>query len=304
MTDRLGIAVIGAGRMGQVHLKACERAPSVQLAAVVEPFEAARANVPAGVPCHPGVEELLDAGGFDAVLIAAPSDVHVSLVVRLAGLGIPVLCEKPCGIVAADARRAADAVRGAGSVLQIGYWRRFVPALVALRERIAEGRLGTVSFVSCYQWDEHPPSAEFEAHSGGIAIDMGVHEFDQMRWLTGQEIDAVVAVPADAPDGAGVLARMSAGAVGLASLGRAFGQADSCWVEVIGTRGHAREPFMWGDDGQRVFLEATVAQLEAFAAAVRSGTVAGADGDDAIAALETAQQAQIALGGHHPAAAL
>ena len=82
--------------------------------------------------------------------------------------------------------------------LQVAYWRRFIPGLRRLHDRIAAGEFGVIHLVTCYQWDEQPPSAAFRAHSGGIAIDMGVHEFDQLRWLTGQDISGLAAVAARA----------------------------------------------------------------------------------------------------------
>src|SRR5205823_3197017 len=104
-----------------------------------------------------------------------------------AAAGISVLCEKPLGVRAADAEAAARAAEDAGIVLQVGYWRRFVPELRSLRERIAAGELGEINQLACMQWDQEPPTSQFRSHSGGIAIDMGVHEFDQTRWLVGQE---------------------------------------------------------------------------------------------------------------------
>ncbi len=81
-------------------------------------------------------------------------------------------------------------------LLQVGYWRRFVPELRRLREQIAGGELGQISLISCMQWDSELPSEQFRSHAGGIMVDMGVHEFDQVRWLLGDEFDAIVAVPA------------------------------------------------------------------------------------------------------------
>ena len=82
------------------------------------------------------------------MLIAAPTDQHVELVETLAGAGVPVLCEKPVGTRAADAIAAAAAVEQAGIAFQVGYWRRFVPELRALRERIVAGELGEILQIS------------------------------------------------------------------------------------------------------------------------------------------------------------
>jgi myo-inositol 2-dehydrogenase/D-chiro-inositol 1-dehydrogenase len=278
--------------MGRVHLAALARAPSLEAVAVVDPVPEARAA--AGLPAYATVRELLAAGGVEAVVIVAPSDRHPELVAAFAGAGLPMLCEKPCGVRPEQAAAAAAAAEAAGVVLQVGYWRRFVPELVALRERIAAGALGDVFLVSCWQWDEQPPPEAFRRHSGGIAVDMGVHELDCVRWLLGQEIDRVAAlaagvtaaapVPGD-PDCLQVLAGLSGGAVATVSLGRRFPPGDCCWLEVMGTEGYARSEFMWGEAGERVFHDALVAQAEAFAAAVRGAPARGASAHDAEQAL-------------------
>lgn len=297
------MAVVGAGRMGRVHIAALERSHAVEVAAVVEPVESTRISLERhGVRTFANVADLLAEGGIDGVLIAAPTDQHLELVELLAGAGIPVLCEKPVGTRAADATAAADAVSQAGIVFQVGYWRRFVPELRALRERIAAGELGEILQVSCLQWDAEPPSAQFRAHSGGIAVDMAVHELDQARWLTGQEIASVTAMPGgdrpDAdPDVAAIVARLAGGTLLSVSVGRIFPEGDCCWVEVFGTSGYERVPFMWGAPGDEVFRAALVAQAESFADAVRSGGVpAGAGAIDAVAALTAAELARDALG--------
>jgi myo-inositol 2-dehydrogenase/D-chiro-inositol 1-dehydrogenase len=257
------------------------------------------------MPLFASPQELIDAGAAEAVLIAAPSPMHAVLVSQFAAEGIPVLCEKPVGISPEEAARARDAASQADVVLQVGYWRRFVPQLQELRARIEAGDLGEIYQLSCMQWDQEPPSASFRGDSGGIAIDMGVHEIDQIRWLLGQQIESVTALAAGAlppeatsaadPDAAVVLARLSGASVATISLGRRFPHADSCWIELWGTRGYERVPFMWdadvwGDTSDEVFVGAMRAQAEAFARAVRGGPREGAGGDDAVAALTVAAQ--------------
>ncbi len=300
------VALLGAGRMGRAHLAALAAARDAEAAAVVEPVETTRAQLQAeGFVTYEAVGELLDAGGFDAALIAAPTDLHLELVATLARAGTPILCEKPCGLRPEDTAEAARIAAEARVVLQIGYWRRFVPDLIALRERIAAGELGEPAQIWCWQWDERPPSPAFRARSGGILLDMGVHEFDQIRWLTGQEIldvSAVVATvvsePAVAgdPESVAAVARLSGGAVATVSLGRRLASGEGCWVEVIGTEGHARAMFVWGEEGLRVIQRALVAQLDAFAAAVRGAEPQGATGEDALRAIETADRAAHSLG--------
>jgi myo-inositol 2-dehydrogenase/D-chiro-inositol 1-dehydrogenase len=289
--------------MGRTHLDALQDADGVAITAAVDPVAATRATLAQrGVAVHDRLEALIGAGGFDAALVAAPSARHGEIVAALAGAGVPILCEKPCGLSAADAAQAARVAAGAGVLLEIGYWRRFVPELIALRERIAAGELGDVALMRCWQWDGAPPAAEFRARSGGIAVDMGVHELDQLRWLTGQELGELHALAAGVaagppipgePDAAEIVVALSGGALGSISLGRTFAHGDCCWLEVHGLRGHARAEFAWGSAGRRIVHGALAAQAEAFAAAVRGDArPQGASVGDAIAALEAAERAQ------------
>jgi myo-inositol 2-dehydrogenase / D-chiro-inositol 1-dehydrogenase len=273
------LAVVGAGRMGRTHVAALARCAHARAVAVVDPDPAARAAT--GLPGFAGADELLEAGGFDAVLIAAPTDLHLSLVRTFAGH--PILCEKPCGLTASEAEEAAAV---AGEALQVGYWRRFVPALQRLR-----GGLGEPLLIVCHQWDELPPPPGFRERSGGIAIDMAVHEIDQVRWLLGQEFGDVWAVGgADGadPDVAVAAGRLSRGAVATITLGRRFPPCDACWVELFATRGYERIEFMSSEED---FLAALAAQADAFA----TGAGGGATGADAAAALSVAERITGAL---------
>jgi myo-inositol 2-dehydrogenase/D-chiro-inositol 1-dehydrogenase len=299
--------------MGRVHLAALKASDQISLAGIVEPVDAVRANLEGErVPLFSSPQELIAAGIAEAVLIAAPSTAHAMLVSEFAAAGIPVLCEKPVGVSPEEAAQARDAALQADVVLQVGYWRRFVPQLRSLRARIEAGELGEIYQLSCMQWDQEPPSASFRAHCGGIAIDMGVHEIDQIRWLLGEQIQWVAAVaagrlPPEAasaadPDAAVVLAKLSGAAAATISLGRRFPQADSCWLELWGTRGYERVTFMWdadvwSDASDEVFVGAMRAQAEAFARAVRGGPREGAGGDDAVAALTIAAQVAESLAG-------
>ena len=304
--EQLRLAVIGAGRMGKVHLRALESTPSIELSGVVEPVADLRAQVAAtGIATYATVEELLAAGTTEAALIAASTDSHLELISVLAPAGIHILSEKPCGSSSVDTAAAVRLADDAGMTLQVGYWRRFVPELIELRERVAAGGFGELSLVACWQWDERPPAAAFRRRSSGILIDMGVHELDQLRWLTGQELVDLVAVastvcsdeevPGD-PESVQLLGGLSGGGVASVSLGRRFPAGDCCWLELMGTEGHARSLFMWGESGERVFLDALVAQAEAFAATVLHGAPQlGASGADAVAAITAAESATASL---------
>jgi len=300
---RLGL--IGAGRMGQTHLRALASSPRVAVTAIVEPLEALRAShARSSIALYESVDELLAAGGIDGALIAAPSDRHVEIVAKLAAAGVPVLCEKPCGLSSHDVRLAGRAAEEHGVPLQVGYWRRYVPALQALRARIAGGELGDVHLIACYQWDEKPPAPAFRAHSGGIFVDMGVDEFDQMRWLSGQEIDTVAAIASPLRtdpdvttdvDSAQALVELSGGTSGFVSLGRHHSRGDMVRVEVFGTRDTGRCDVLDPGEGEMAQLDALRRQAEGFAGFALGGPPSGASVVDAIAALEAVERASAAI---------
>jgi len=296
---RLGL--IGAGRMGRTHLRAIARSDLVAVAAIAEPSAQARDAVAGtGLPVYPSTGEMLDRAAVDGVLVVAPSDLHEKIIAEVAARGLPILCEKPCGVSSAQASASAGVAARAGIPLQVAYWRRYVPALQALRARIAAGELGDLHLVSCYQWDESPPAAGFRAHSGGIFVDQGVHEFDQLRWLTGQEIGpmhAVAAAMVSDPqvrgdvDSAELIAQLSGGTVGLVSVGRHHPPGDMCRAEVFGTAGAERCDFLDPAEGDRTQQQALLRQAEDFAVLAGGGTGHGAGAADAAAALDAAERA-------------
>jgi myo-inositol 2-dehydrogenase / D-chiro-inositol 1-dehydrogenase len=175
---------------------------------------------------------------------------------------------------------------------------------VRLRARIQSGELGDVYLVACYQWDGAPPGAQFRAHSGGIFIDMGVHEFDQARWLTGQEFGTISAlasgvaaepVPGD-PESAQALAEMSGGTSTLVSLGRRFPLGDVCKVEVYGTKDYEDCRFLWPPTADQTFFQALKEQAESFARHTRGGPLEGASGHDVAQAVAASERAAASMG--------
>lgn len=293
------VALIGAGRMGRMHLEALAGSEAVEIVSVVEPSEPARtaaAAIDRRPTIYPDLEEALDAGGFEGVMIVAPTPLHATLVEICARRGLPILCEKPCGSSIAEIDAAAAAADAGGAMLQIGYWRRFVPELVTLRERITSGAFGEILQVVCFQWDGEPPGDAFRAASGGIVVDMGVHELDQVRWLTNSDLRDSAAVATSGPvdgdvDCATVTLELETGGVAVISLGRYFPEGDVVWVEVMGTRDHARVEVLWGEG--KTWHTALRAQAEDFARCLSTGAHSGgAAAADARRTLELAASVQ------------
>jgi myo-inositol 2-dehydrogenase/D-chiro-inositol 1-dehydrogenase len=298
---RFRLGLIGAGRMGRTHLTAIADSRLVTVSGIVEPDPATRAAVAAtGIPAFATLDELLAAGDLDAAVIAAPTNRHVEVLGEVMAAGLPVLCEKPCGLSADEAMMCAGIAATAGLILQVAYWRRFVPALTELRHHMLNGELGDILAVNCYQWDATPPPAGFRGSSGGIYVDMGVHEFDQVRWLTGQEFTSIKTAAAAGesdPDCAQLVAELDGGSTAMVSLGRWHPAGDTCKVEVFGTKGTVSSRFLDPAGGEATFREALRLQAEDFARSVAAvsaaGTpAAGASVADAIAALRIASLAE------------
>jgi myo-inositol 2-dehydrogenase / D-chiro-inositol 1-dehydrogenase len=300
LPDAFRLGLVGAGRMGATHARAIADSDRVELVAVVEPSDEAAAALPDVARLT--LAQLAEGGEVDGVIVAVPTRYHVDVVAQLLRAGIPVLCEKPCGRTSAETRELARLATELDTGLWAAYWRRFVPELRALRDRIAAGQLGKISHVFCSQWDEHPPPASFRdpASSGGIVVDMGVHEFDLIRWLTGQEIERVCGfssltcfdppVPGD-PESVDLAARLSGGATALVTLGRRHPPGETVVVEAIGTENAARVEFVRPPDGDVRIAAALRSQAEAFAVAVRGGDWDGVTMADAVAASMIAEQA-------------
>src|SRR5215813_8756196 len=296
---RMGL--VGAGRMGRTHLRALAGSDILRIVAVADPLEQARAAVEApGIAVHADLAGMLRAGGLDGVLIASSSDTHLAGIGELAAAGIPILCEKPCGLTSRQGQEAATLAAAAKVPLQVAYWRRFVPSLKQLKARIVAGELGELYLAICYQWDEQPPPTSFRSRSGGIFMDMAVHEFDQIRWLCGQEIDKLHAIASGAisappvpgdTESAQVLCALSGGATGVVSLGRRFPLGDVCKAEVFGTKDAEECRFLWPPSAEQAFLLALRLQAESFVRWVGGAPAEGASALDAVAALAAAEQA-------------
>lgn len=303
---RLGL--VGGGRMGQTHIRALADSSTVQIIAVAEPHAATAEKLrAAGLAVYPTLSAMLEAGGLDGVIITTPTDQHLAVIRQVATAGLPMLCEKPAGLNPAQAHEAAEISRTKGTLLQVGYWRRFIPDLQDLRERIASRAVGTLHVVICSQWDEAPPASAFRSHSGGIFVDMGVHEIDEIRWLTGQEVVGVTALAyptvedEDAindVDSAQALLTLSGGSAAVMSLGRFHPGGDLVAVELFGSRDHVRVAVLQPPDSEGPQMEALRRQAEAFARCALGGPSECATIEDAESALIAAQLLSDAAGLH------
>ncbi len=195
----LRVGVIGAGRIGHVHADLLARQlPGAELAAVNDAVPALAAELAAelGVPAAASPEELLAASEVDAVAICSSTDTHADFIVAAARAGKAIFCEKPVSLDLAEVDRALGAVEAAGVPFQIGFNRRFDPAHESVRMAVASGTVGDPHLVRISSRDAMPPGIEYVRGSGGIFLDMTIHDFDMARYLTGSEVVEVYATGA------------------------------------------------------------------------------------------------------------
>ena len=298
MSAPFRFGLIGGGRMGRTHLRGLEGSTEVTVVAVTEPVEAAAAPLrEQGLAVYPTAEEMFADSELDGVLIAVPTPQHIDTSRRALEAGLPVLCEKPFGLVPEEARAVGELASEQGLALQIAYWRRFVPQLTTLRSDLADGKYGAVHFLVCSQWDEAPPPLSFRHDSGGIYIDMGVHEIDQTLWLLGQdftEVKTQVFPTTEDPgaqndvDSAQALVMLSRGTSTVISLGRFYEGGDIVSVELYGSRGHTRFDVVSPETGEGPQLHALKLQAEAFAQHARGASQEGTSAEEAARVLEMA----------------
>ncbi|MFE5207094.1 Gfo/Idh/MocA family oxidoreductase [Streptomyces sp. NPDC056600] len=188
------IGVIGTGRIGALHAHMLSRHSEVG-SLVVTDTDQNRAHEIAqrlGATVAPGVNEVFS-WGVDAVVITAATSAHSDLIRRAARYGLPAFCEKPIALDLRSTLEAIADVEAAGTVLQMGFQRRFDTAHVAAQEAVWNGRLGRLHTVRALSAEPAPPPAEHLALSGGLYRDVLIHDFDSLRWVTGREVAEVYA---------------------------------------------------------------------------------------------------------------
>ena len=190
------------------------------------------------------VEEALD--DADAVVIATPTNVHATLVRAAVERGLPTFCEKPLAFDLGETADLVGRVERAGVPLQVGFQRRFDPAYREARRLVEAGELGIVYLVRLIAHDHEPPPDAYIPTSGGLFRDSSIHDFDALRWVTGQEVVEVYATGSvrafdafarhgDVDTGAAIL-RLGDGTLGVLGQTRHDPRGYDVRMEIVGSR--------------------------------------------------------------------
>jgi myo-inositol 2-dehydrogenase/D-chiro-inositol 1-dehydrogenase len=191
----LKIGVIGAGRIGKIHAEnLVTRIPDVGVKTIADVVLASaqevahRLHIPVAIQDY---HEILMDPEIDAVAICSSTDTHASITIEAARSGKHIFCEKPICHDLAQIDAALEAVEKAGVKLQIGFNRRFDPNFRKVHELVADGKIGNPHILRITSRDPAPPPVEYVKVSGGIFLDMTIHDFDMARYQMGCEVTEV-----------------------------------------------------------------------------------------------------------------
>lgn len=329
MRPGIQIALLGFGRMGRIYARTvASRVANAHILAVADPNIATMSADLASFDIPLVLEDAAEAISIpeiQAVVIATPTSTHSALVQMAAAAGKAIFCEKPLALTLEDTRAAIEAVERADVPLQVGFMRRFDAAYVQAKAMIDDGRIGTpVTFKSVGR-DPFCPDPAFAdpARSGGLIMDMGIHDMDLARWLMGSEVARVSATATQMVcetlrsvgdvDNAVVNLDFESGAIGNVEVSRNAFYGYDIRTEVLGSEGavqigsHAHTPvLLLTRDGARHdlipylmerFGPAYEAQLVAFIECLQTSRHPEVTGADALAAFEIVLAATYAARG-------
>ncbi|MFZ5962801.1 inositol 2-dehydrogenase [Thalassococcus sp. BH17M4-6] len=312
-------AILGAGRIGQVHARAVTANPGAILVAISDPVAEAATAVADRYGCEiRSIDDIAAAADVDAVAICTPTNTHADLIEQFARAGKAIFCEKPVDLSLARVQDCLKTVEAEGATLMVGFNRRFDPDFRAVKSAIDAGSIGAVEMITITSRDPGPPPLDYIKVSGGLFRDMTIHDFDVARWLLGEEVETVTAQAsvlvdpaigeAGDYDSANVILRTASGRQAVITNSRRDTYGYDQRIEVLGSKGMVSARNMAeanievaGKDGfgtppllnffMTRYVAAYANEIAAFVEAVENGTSPPTTGQDGMLALALADAA-------------
>jgi len=245
------VGVIGAGRIGKIHAaNLANRIPGVEVVAIADPNLDAAKDLAEQLHVsayYKDYRKILDDKSIDAVAICSSTDTHARFMTEAAEAGKHIFCEKPVDHSLEKIDKALAAVKKAGVKCQIGFNRRFDPNFKKVRQMVNEGKVGEVQILRITSRDPAPPPVSYVKVSGGMFLDMTIHDFDMARYLSGSEVVEVFAAGGVMVDPEiGEAGDIDTAVITLKFANGAIGTIDNCRkavygydqrVEVFGSKG-------------------------------------------------------------------
>ena len=252
MKSKLNLGLVGVGRMGIAYARyLAQRGPGATLYAVsdvrADAAESTRAEFGA-TKAYVDYRELVNDKAVDAVVVMTPTKLHKEVVLAAAAAKKPIFCEKPLALSLADAQAMQAAVARSGVFFQLGFMRRFDAGYAAAKKKIDAGAIGKPCVFKSTSKDKERPSVDYlrPENSGGLFIDMGIHDFDLARWFIGDvtsvhSVAGVLAYPEMEGigdwDNAITNLRFKNGCIGAVTLSRNGIYGYGIHTEIVGTEG-------------------------------------------------------------------
>ena len=192
---KLKILVIGLGRIGKIHLNNLLAREEVEIIGICDPTNEARViSNKIGVKFYQNdFADIASEVQADAIVICSPTDTHANYVSLAAKKGFDVFCEKPLDLSLEKVKRVLKIVEESKIKLMLGFNRRFDSEFQSVKDKITKGEVGDIHIIKITSRDPSPPPINYIKSSGGIFLDMTIHDFDMIRFLTDKEITEVYA---------------------------------------------------------------------------------------------------------------
>jgi myo-inositol 2-dehydrogenase/D-chiro-inositol 1-dehydrogenase len=323
MTRQVTVGVIGAGRIGRLHAENLSRgALGAKVAGIADSSLAAAQAAAKSCQVDRAItdaRELFADPAIEAIVICSPTDTHAPLLEAAAAAGKHIFCEKPIDLDLERTRQALGAVQRAGVLLQVGFNRRFDPDFARLARLVREGCAGTPEIVRITSRDSQPPPLDYVRGSGGLFLDMAIHDFDMARFLLREEVvevhawganlvDPAIGAAGDV-DTAVTTLRFPSGALCTIDNSRRAVYGYDQRLEVFGSKGclvadhraHTQVA-LWDERGRTLdrpldffldrYRESYLAEMREFLDCVRDGRPPSVSAADGLAALRLALAAR------------
>ncbi len=251
--EKIKLGVIGAGRIGKVHIATLvQNVPQAEVVAVADVNLVSAQNMAGqfGIKSvYSSFMDVINHPGIDAVVICSSTDTHAQIIIDAAEAGKHIFCEKPVDLSLEIIKGALAAVETAGVKLMVGFNRRFDPNFMKIKQMVVEGKIGEPHILKITSRDPAPPPARYSAVSGGMFMDMTIHDFDMARYIAGSEVTEVytkAAVLVDPEigkagdvDTAVIILTFANGAIGVIDNSRKAVYGYDQRVEIFGSKGMA-----------------------------------------------------------------
>ncbi len=188
---KIKVAVAGLGRIGKIHLtNLCQNFPELEVVAVMDIINESKSIADQFMipKFEKNFDDLLAVPGLDAVIICSPTDTHADYVIKAAKAGKQIFCEKPLDLSLEQVAKTLDVVEQSGVKLMLGFNRRFDPNFLKIKSMVDAGQVGDPQILKITSRDPGPPPISYIKVSGGLFMDMAIHDFDMARYIMNKEV--------------------------------------------------------------------------------------------------------------------